>query len=129
MRTIGETEEEITKIVGKFLVQFMGRGASKIKARVIDDMVVIRTTGMLTETEQHLAATTEGRDLLKDVRRCLITTSGNTFICSELEKLLKTTVLSTFYDCNVVADEEIFVATLLDTPAFRIKAGIYKKAL
>ena len=68
MKTRGEIERAISKGMGRFEVDYMGRESGRVRAYLIGDLVVVRLDGILTEAEQHLARTIPhetGRDLLK----------------------------------------------------------------
>lgn len=117
--TQGTAEAAIAVSLSGLTVELMGKGAENIRARVIADTVLIRIIGPLTKTEQHLAASPRGCELLQSVRRQLMIDSIGPRLSKAIEKLLNTAVLGTFYDCNTVMNEEVFVFTLLAAPVFR----------
>ena len=78
MKSQGEIEAAICQGINRFEQEFMGRGPKEIHAHLIDDLLVVRLTGVLTAAEQHLVkslAGEKGRDLLKQVRTQLIETA------------------------------------------------------
>ena len=117
--TQGTAEAAIAVSLSGLTVELMGKGAENIRARVINDTVLIRIFGPLTKTEQHLASSPRGCELLQSVRRQLMTDSIGPPLSKAIEKLLNTAVLGMFYDCNTVMNEEVFVFTLLAAPVFR----------
>jgi uncharacterized protein YbcI len=117
--TQGTAEAAIAVSLSGLTVELMGKGAENIRARVIADTVLIRLIGSLTNTEQHLASTPDGCELLQLFRRRLMVTGIGPPLRVAIEKLLCTAVLGMFYDCNVLMNEEIFVFTLLAAPVFR----------
>ena len=68
MKTQGEIEAAICKGISRFEQDYMGRGPKDIHAYLIDDLLVVRLTGVLTVAEQQLVASLpaeKGRDLLE----------------------------------------------------------------
>ena len=45
MKTKGEVEAEICKAMIRFEVDYMGRGPEECRARIVEDMLLIRLTG------------------------------------------------------------------------------------
>lgn len=118
--TQGTAEAAIAVSISGLTVEMIGKGAENIRARVIADTILIRIIGPLTRTEQHLASTLDGGELLQRVRKHLMVTGIAPPLRIAIEKLLNTAVLATFYDCNILMNEEIFVFTLLAAPTFRV---------
>jgi uncharacterized protein YbcI len=59
----------------------MGRGPKDVRVYLIDDLVVVQLTGVLTAAEEHLIKTLpteKGRDLLKQVLSHFIETARPT---------------------------------------------------
>src|SRR6476646_9901934 len=78
MKTQGEIEAAICEGISRFEQDYMGRGPKDIRAHLLDELVVVRLTGVLTAAEQHLVKSLtpdRGRDLLKQVRTHLIETA------------------------------------------------------
>ena len=78
MKTQGEIEADVCKGIARFEQDYMGRGPKDIRAHLIDDLLVVRLTGVLTVAEQQLVAALpaeKGRDLLKQVRVHLVETA------------------------------------------------------
>lgn len=71
-KTKGEIEAEISEAIVKFEVEYMGRGPKEVRAFIIEDMILVRLKGVLTQAEQQLAKSTEGVDLIKQLRMTLI---------------------------------------------------------
>ena len=72
MKTKGEVEAEISEAMVKFEVEYMGRGPKEVRSFIIEDMVLVRLKGVLTQAEQQLAKSSEGVDLIKMLRTTLI---------------------------------------------------------
>ena len=74
-RTKGQIESEISEAIVKFEKEYMGRGPEETKTYIIDDMVLVRLSGVLTPAEKQLAKTEgdpHGQALIKQVRTKLI---------------------------------------------------------
>lgn len=72
MKTKGEVEAEISEAMVQFEVEYMGRGPKEVRSFIIEDMIVVRLKGVLTQAEQQLAKSSEGVDLIKRLRTTLI---------------------------------------------------------
>ncbi|HEY0725555.1 MAG TPA: DUF2294 domain-containing protein [Pyrinomonadaceae bacterium] len=72
MKTKGEIEAEISQAMVKFELEYMGRGPTEVRSFVVEDMILVRLKGVLTQAEQQLAKSSEGVDLIKMLRTTLI---------------------------------------------------------
>ena len=72
MKTKGEIEAEISEAMVKFELEYMGRGPKEVRSFIVEDMVLVRLKGVLTQAEQQLAKSSEGVDLIKMLRTTLI---------------------------------------------------------
>ena len=72
MKTKGEIEAEISDAIVKFEVEYMGRGPKEVRSYIVEDMILVRLKGVLTQAEQQLTKTSEGVDLIKMMRTTLI---------------------------------------------------------
>ncbi len=78
MKTQGEIEAAVSDGMRRFEQEYMGRGPKDIHTYLINDLLVVRLEGVLTEAEKHLVKALpaeKGRDLLKQVRTHLIETA------------------------------------------------------
>ena len=123
MKTQGEIESAVCEGVTRFEQEYMGRGPKRIRAYLLDDLLVVRLTGVLTAAEQHLVNTlpsAKGRDLLKQVRVQLMETARPV-----LEKMIHdvagANVVSLHHDISTVTGEEVVLFTLAEAPLFREK--------
>jgi uncharacterized protein YbcI len=48
---------------------FVGRGPDRIRTRIVEDLVIVRSFGVFTGAEKHLADSHEGRRLIKVMRQ------------------------------------------------------------
>ena len=122
MKSQGEIEAAICQGINRFEQEFMGRGPKEIHAHLIDDLLVVRLTGVLTAAEQHLVkslAGEKGRDLLKQVRTQLIETA-RPFLEAMVLETTGVNVLSVHHDISTTTGEEVVIFTLTEAPYFRV---------
>ncbi len=109
--TKGSIEAEVANVVVRFQREQQGRGAADVRAHLMGDMMVIRSGGIFTPTEAHLAASDEGRRLIKSARQEL-----RTIHRKEVEdivgRLLDADILRSYYDVDVDAAEQVEVYML-----------------
>ncbi len=123
MKTQGEIEAAICEGISRFEQEYMGRGPKDIHAYLINDLLVVRLTGVLTVAEHQLVAslpTAKGRDLLKQVRVHLIETA-RPVMESMIEKVTGVKVISLHHDISTSTGEEVVLFTLEKSP-FRREA-------
>ena len=121
MKTRGEIEAAISEGMGRFELEYMGRGPKDVSAHLIDDLMVVRLTSVLTAAERHLVKTLhseKGRDLLKQVRTHLIETA-RPIMEAMVQRITGVKVLSLHHDISTVTGEEIVIFTLAESPLFR----------
>jgi uncharacterized protein YbcI len=73
--TRGTVEAAFTKAIIQFEKEHLGRGPLDTRTIFLGDMILVRLKGLMTPAEQKLAATTEGRSLVKEMRRQLFESS------------------------------------------------------
>lgn len=73
--TRGMAEAEFTRAIIRFEKEHLGRGPLDARTIFLGDMILVRLNGLMTPAEQKLAATGEGRDLVKEMRRQLFESS------------------------------------------------------
>ena len=121
MKTQGEIESAISEGMGRFELEYMGRGPKDVHAYLIGDLVVVRLRGVLTAAEQHLVKTLpteKGRDLLKQVRSHLVEIARPT-MAAMVEGITGIKVVSLHHDISTVTGEEVVLFTLAESPLFR----------
>ena len=121
MKTQGEIEAAICKGISRFEQEYMGRGPKDIHAYLLDDMLVVRLTGVLTVAEQQLAASLpaeKGRDLLKQVRIHLVETA-RPIMEAMVNDVTGVKVVSLHHDISTTTGEEVVLFTLAEKPAVR----------
>ena len=121
MKTQGEIEALVCARMVRFEQDYMGRGPKDIHAHLIDDLLVIRLTGVLTAAEQHLVRSLpaeKGRDLLKQVRTHLVETA-RPVMEAMIEEVTGAKVRTLHHDISTVTGEEVVLFTLTESPTSR----------
>jgi len=121
MKTSGEIEAAICQSMNRFEQEYMGRGAKRIHAHLLGDLLVVRLEGVLTAAEQHLVKTLQAdkaRDLLKQVRIQLME-SARPIMEVMVQEITGVKVLSLHHDISTVTGEEVVLFTLVQPPLFR----------
>lgn len=114
MKTKGQIESQISEAIIKFEKEYMGRGPLETKTYIIDDMVLVRLKGVLTQAEYQLAKGAEsskGRELIKQVRIELLE-KGRPLLEAVIESITKVKVISLHTDISTATGERIILFTL-----------------
>jgi uncharacterized protein YbcI len=123
-KSIGELEAEISQAVIRFEKEFMGRGPLETKSYLLDDLVVIRLKGALTQAEMKLAETGDGqrgRYLLKQVRQELIDHARPKLECL-IRDILGVELSSLHTDISTKTGERVIVLSLSEKPPVVLSA-------
>jgi uncharacterized protein YbcI len=108
----------IAEALIKFEKEYMGRGPKDARVYLVDNLVIVRLRGVLTQAELKLIGSSEpakGRDLIKRVRRELIEV-GRPLLEAAIEKITGSRVESIHTDISTVTGERIVIFTLLGGP-------------
>lgn len=114
MLTQGQLQADISEAIVKFEKEYMGRGPLETKTYIIDDMVIVRLKGVLTQAEYQLAKTAEtskGRDLIKQMRIELLE-MGRPLLDAVIESITGRKVQSLHTDISTTTGERLIVFTL-----------------
>lgn len=88
-----------------------GRGPEDVHVDIVNDVILVRQTGVLTPMEARLARTPEGQRLIRSARRELAEIA-----CSErnavVSAIIGCNILRSYGDIDVAAAEEISVLVL-----------------
>ncbi len=109
-RTKGQVEAEISKALVKFEREYMGRGPTMVKTYILQDMVIVRLTGVLTPAEEHLVRI-EGVELIKQVRAKLLE-SGRRLIDEAIHRITGCQPMSMHADLSTKTGERVILFTL-----------------
>lgn len=125
MKTRGQIEAEVGEAVNRFEKEYLGRGPVETRTYLIDDMVVVRLKGVMTQAEHQLARSSDGakgRELIKLMRVELVE-RGRPLLESALESVTGRKVVSLHTDISTVTGERVFVFVLEKAPKFASTAG------
>ena len=114
MKTKGQTEAEVSNAMTKFELEYMGRGPKETKTYIIDDMVIVRLKGVLTDAERHLTKTQEGRDLIKKVRATMLE-SARDLLSRVIRDIVGVDVTSLHTDISTNTGERMIIFTLAES--------------
>ncbi len=117
----GQIEAEISEAIIKFEKEYMGRGPLETKTFIINDMVLVRLKGVLTQAEHQLVNTGEenkGRDLIKQVRIALLE-KGRPLLEAVVESITGCKVKSLHTDISTVTGERVILFTLDTSLSFK----------
>ena len=110
-KTKGEIEAEISEAIVKFEVEYMGRGPKEVRAFILEDMILVRLKGLLTQAEQQLAKSTEGVDLIKQLRMTLIK-NARPILFEVIGSITGIEPVALYTDIGAARNERIMVFTL-----------------
>lgn len=119
-KTKGQLEAEIGEAIIKFEREYMGRGPLETKTYIIDDFILIRLKGVLTQAEKQLAtaeSSAKGRDLVKQIRIELLE-RGRTLLESEIHQITGMSIVSLHTDISVKTGERVIIFTLSEKLRF-----------
>src|SRR5215510_5372894 len=111
MKTKGEIEAEITRAIVQFEIDYMGRGPKAARTRIIEDMVLIRLTGVLTPAEQQLTKSADGGELVKKMRSTLIE-KAKPFLYQVVSDITGAKIIDLYTDIRTASGERVFVFSL-----------------
>jgi len=106
-------EAEISNALIAFEKEHMGRGPVDVRTHIIQDMMLIRLTGVLTPAERHLAKDEEGIQLIKQVRAKLLENSTD-ILTAVIKGIAGCAVTSFHTDISTKTGERIIIITLTE---------------
>lgn len=109
--TKGQVEAKISEAVSKFELEYFGRGPKQIRTIIIQDLIIVRLRGFLSHSEQKLAESSQGVELIKKLRSTLF---ENTRAQLEalVNEIIDVNVVSTHSDISTKTGEKIIVVTV-----------------
>jgi uncharacterized protein YbcI len=112
-KTRGELESEFTNAIIKLEKEYLGRGPLEARTFFVDDMILVRLRGVLTQAEKKLAETPHGSTLIKETRRQLFETS-RPMLVTLVKDIIGCDVLSFHSDVSTKTGERIVVLTVAE---------------
>ena len=111
--TRGEIEAALADAIIQFEKDHLGRGPVETRVFMIEDMILVRLRGVLTPEEAKLAESSDGHNLVKQVRRQLL--EGSRPLLDEIvRQATGSRVVSLHTDISVKTGERVIVFTLAD---------------
>ena len=120
MPTAGEIEASLANAVIRFEKEQLGRGPAETRVFFVEDMIVVRLRGVLTPAETKVAKTSDGHELIKQVRQKLLEGSRPTLEAMVLEET-GSRVVSLHTDISARTGERIIVFTLAENLQARLE--------
>lgn len=110
-KTKGQVEAQIAEAIIKFEKEYMGRGPAETKVSILKDVIFIRLKGVLTPAEEQLAKTTEGANLIKQVRVQLL--EGARLLLENIIKdITGVQIISLHTDISTKTGERVIIFTI-----------------
>jgi len=111
--TKGQIEAKISEAVSKFEIEYMGRGPKQIRTLIVQDLIIVRLKGFLSQSEQMLAENSQGVELLKKVRSTLFETSKG-YLETLIREVIDVEIVSTHSDVSTKTGEKLIILTTRD---------------
>jgi len=111
MKTKGEIEAEISDAMVKFEVEYMGRGPKEVRSYILEDMILVRLKGVLTQAEQQLTKSSDGVELIKSMRSTLIE-NAKPILFQVIGDIAGVKAISLYTDISAVRGERVIVFML-----------------
>ncbi len=109
-RTKGQIEAEIGEAIIKFEKEYMGRGQLETKTYIIDDLVLVRLKGVMTQAEHQFAITEEnprGRELINQVRIELLE-KGRPLLEAAIHSITGRKIISLHTGISTITGERVY---------------------
>ena len=113
-KTKGQIEAEVSEAIITFEKEYMGRGPEETRTHILDDLVLVRLTGVLTPAEKKLAEEDregKGRLLIKQLRIELLE-RGRFLLEAIVRDITGRQVTSLHTDISTVTGERIIIFVL-----------------
>ena len=122
----GMIEAEISEAMIKFEKEYMGRGPLETKTYIVEDMVIVRLTKVLTRAEEQLTRTAEGLALIKKVRVTLLEEARH-LLQAIIKDIADSKVLSMHTDISTTTGERVIIFVLDRNLEEALKKSIEKQ--
>jgi uncharacterized protein YbcI len=109
-RRQSKAEAAISDEMMAFQHEFIGRGPERIRTRMVEDLVIVRSFGVFTSAEKQLANSFEGRRLIKAMRQQVLE-AGRPVLEGIVQKHTGAEVVSVHSDISTKSGEwmDVFV--------------------
>jgi uncharacterized protein YbcI len=109
-RRQSRAEAAISDEMMAFQHEFVGRGPDRIRTCIVEDLVIVRSFGVLTPAERQLATSFEGRRIIKAMRQQILE-AGRSVLERIVQKHTGADVVSVHSDISTKSGEwlDVFV--------------------
>ncbi|HEX2742137.1 MAG TPA: DUF2294 domain-containing protein [Rubrobacter sp.] len=109
-RRQSRSEASISDEMMAFQHEFVGRGPDRIRTRIVEDLVIVRSFGVFTPAEKQLATSFEGRRIIKAMRQQVLE-AGRSVLERIVRKHTEAEVITVHSDISTKSGEwlDIFV--------------------
>jgi uncharacterized protein YbcI len=109
-RRQSKAEAAISDEMMAFQHEFVGRGPERIRTRIVEDLVIVRSFGVLTPAEKQFTKSYEGRRLIKATRQQVLE-AGRPVLEAIVQKHTGAEVVSVHSDISTKSGEwmDVFV--------------------
>jgi uncharacterized protein YbcI len=118
--TKSQIESEISDAISKFEKEYMGRGPFETRTYLVEDMVIVRLRGILTQAERQLARGEDpekGRRLIKEMRTELLE-NARTLLEAVVKEITGRSVVSLHTDISTTVGERLIIFALDGPPQY-----------
>ncbi len=109
--TKGQIEAKISEAISKFEIEYMGRGPKTIRTYIINDMIIVRLSGLLSPSEQKLTENPQGVELIKKVRATLFE-GGRGYMETLIKDVIDVDIISTHSDISTTTGERVIIISV-----------------
>lgn len=109
--TKGQMEAKISEALSLFETTFMGRGPQQIKTNILQDMIIVRMMGFLSQSERKLAETSQGVEQIKALRTILFETARDEIV-ARITPIIGMGIISIHSDVSTKSGEKVIIFTL-----------------
>lgn len=109
--TRGELEAQVSERLIQFAKEYLGRGPEGVRTRILEDVVFVRLSGVLTRAEKQLVGDPDGASLIKEMRLRLIE-SGRERLEATVAECTGCQVVELYTDLSAARGEQIVVFIL-----------------
>ena len=111
MLSKGQMEARICEAFNRFEIDYMGRGPRQIKAYILQDMIIVRMVGFLSQAERKLAEIAQGVEQIKKLRSMLFE-NAKADIEAMIIPIIQMDIVSIHSDVSTKSGEKIVLITL-----------------
>ena len=104
-------EADIASAIVRFQREQQGRGPVNVRAHLVGELILVRSSGIFTATEEKLVASEEGRRLIRSAREELRSINRSE-IEQTISEIIGCEVVRSYYDVDVTASEQVEVYVL-----------------